>query len=374
MEIKDHNTLFLFFVSLFFTSQGESVFTVKGFHLIGYELESVASTDWIGCIQKCSGNPDCISYNFNTRGSFCQLNNRGIDHFSYIANEILTQDQDYVFQQLKTPKDHQLARPRSSQCDCNCGSDRHCYVKPPPGIGDTKDIPATACKVILDKRNNAKNGPYYLATFPMTTYVYCHMTELPGCGGGGWTLVMKIDGTKPTFRYNSSFWTSTSRTLNIKDGKDMSEKETLLPTYWGIKIVKQICLGMKYDGLTRWVSLNYTGNSSLYDAMKTHHTTNLNVSQWKKLLPNSSLETICTKQGFNVHDSNSGSPLSRARIGILGYSKSDCGRSFTHSRLGFGTAGSSGGMVDANSCGNEARQHGDNGDRSITAFGYIFVK
>ena len=28
--------------------------------------------------------------------------------------------------------------------------------------------------------------------------VYCHMTKhgLDACGGGGWTLVMKIDGTK----------------------------------------------------------------------------------------------------------------------------------------------------------------------------------
>ena len=26
--------------------------------------------------------------------------------------------------------------------------------------------------------------------------VYCHMTEISGCGGGGWTLVMKLDGNK----------------------------------------------------------------------------------------------------------------------------------------------------------------------------------
>ncbi len=24
--------------------------------------------------------------------------------------------------------------------------------------------------------------------------VYCHMHEIPGCGTGGWTLVMKTDG------------------------------------------------------------------------------------------------------------------------------------------------------------------------------------
>ena len=26
--------------------------------------------------------------------------------------------------------------------------------------------------------------------------VYCHLTEISGCGLGGWTLVMKIDGNK----------------------------------------------------------------------------------------------------------------------------------------------------------------------------------
>lgn len=32
--------------------------------------------------------------------------------------------------------------------------------------------------------------------------VYCHMSNsgLGECGGGGWTLVMKIDGTKVTLR------------------------------------------------------------------------------------------------------------------------------------------------------------------------------
>ena len=32
---------------------------------------------------------------------------------------------------------------------------------------------------------------------------YCHMTEISGCGGGGWTLVMKLDGNKVKGNYAS---------------------------------------------------------------------------------------------------------------------------------------------------------------------------
>jgi hypothetical protein len=44
--------------------------------------------------------------------------------------------------------------------------------------------------------SNLKNGIYYLqAKASSQKYpVYCQMTGIPGCGGGGWTLVMKTDG------------------------------------------------------------------------------------------------------------------------------------------------------------------------------------
>ena len=29
--------------------------------------------------------------------------------------------------------------------------------------------------------------------------VYCHMDEISGCGKGGWTLVMKVDGNQVIF-------------------------------------------------------------------------------------------------------------------------------------------------------------------------------
>jgi hypothetical protein len=51
-------------------------------------------------------------------------------------------------------------------------------------------------KALVNFYRSRQNGVYYLQinagaqTYP----VYCHMDEIPGCRGGGWTLVMKIDG------------------------------------------------------------------------------------------------------------------------------------------------------------------------------------
>ena len=43
----------------------------------------------------------------------------------------------------------------------------------------------------------SKSGAYYIKTEEGgVAHTYCHMEEIAGCGRGGWTLVMKIDGEK----------------------------------------------------------------------------------------------------------------------------------------------------------------------------------
>ena len=46
--------------------------------------------------------------------------------------------------------------------------------------------------------SSLSNGIYQLRNYDLLEeyQVYCHMTEISGCGSGGWTLVMKIDGNK----------------------------------------------------------------------------------------------------------------------------------------------------------------------------------
>ena len=51
------------------------------------------------------------------------------------------------------------------------------------------------CKQVLGIDPEAKDGVYQLEDGPH----HCIMGDISGCGGGGWTLAMKIDGAKVCF-------------------------------------------------------------------------------------------------------------------------------------------------------------------------------
>lgn len=53
---------------------------------------------------------------------------------------------------------------------------------------------------------------------------------------------------------------------------------------------------------------------------------------------------------------------------MLGNNENDCGT--CDSRIGFGTGGN---PDNTNTCGNEARNSPDNGDKRIKAMGYILI-
>jgi hypothetical protein len=49
----------------------------------------------------------------------------------------------------------------------------------------------------------AQDGVYRIKAKTSTNFtnVYCHMTPIEGCSGGGWTMVMKINGNKVIHNY-----------------------------------------------------------------------------------------------------------------------------------------------------------------------------
>lgn len=203
--------------------------------------------------------------------------------------------------------------------------------------------------------------------------VYCHMDnnglgENGECSGGGWTLVMKTDGTKMTFHYGSQLW-SNNESFNANDGTTgFDTLETKLPTYWSTPFSK-ICLGMKINTQLNFISIDMPSNS-LHALVADGQYRNilLGRDKWKKLVGSqASLQHNCNKEGFNVFGASFG--LSRTRIGILGNNEDNCGS--CDSRIGFGTGGA---HDNSNTCGNEVRYGGDNGDKHLKTMGYILVQ
>ena len=104
---------------------------------------------------------------------------------------------------------------------------------------------------------------------------------------------MKIDGNSRRFDYDSAFWsnkdTFQSTSLSLDD------KEAKLASYWTLPFT-ELRLGMKVSGVTRWITISYSG-SSLYSLIADgqYRRTSVGKSTWRSLLSRSSLQRNCNK-------------------------------------------------------------------------------
>ncbi|PFX12832.1 Epidermal growth factor-like protein 6 [Stylophora pistillata] len=255
-------------------------------------------------------------------------------------------------------------------CNNSKGSYK-CTCKPQyHGDGLTCEGPFLhSCKEIYKSKRSEENRAYQLLVDHRKVNVYCHMTDdLEGCGGAGWTTVMKMDGNKSTFHFDSKLWSNMSDFNRQGGGTGFDFQETKLPTYWNTSFSK-ICLGMNIGNLSRFILIKKQARSlhSLI-ADGQYRDTSLGRDTWKLLIGSeASLQSNCNKEGFNavtgkIH-------TSKARIGIIANNENHCRG--CDSRIGFGTGGYG---DDSNTCGNEATHFPDNGERHIKAMGYILVQ
>ena len=125
---------------------------------------------------------------------------------------------------------------------------------------------------------------------------------------------------------------------------------------------------MKIGQQIKFIVINQQANSlhSLI-ADGVYRATSLGRDTWKSLIGSQgSLQRHCNKEGFNVEGNID---YSKARIGIIGNEQGNCDSA--DSRIGFGTGGY---PETRNTCGNEAKHGGDNGNKQIRAMGYILVQ
>ena len=189
---------------------------------------------------------------------------------------------------------------------------------------------------------------------------YCDMTG----NGGGWTLIMKIDGTKSTFAYAAAIWTNTS--TYQESFPDLDSNEAKLAGFMTMPFAA-VRLGM-VDGATRWLTTPVSASSMLSLLQMGYTATSLGRGTWKSLLADPSLQSECNLEGFNAVCGGDAA----CRIGIVSNNESDCAS--CDSRVGFGCVGSYCGQDNSNTCGNEATCTGDNGDKSVKTFGYVMVR
>ena len=174
--------------------------------------------------------------------------------------------------------------------------------------------------------------------------------------------------SQSTFHDSSGYWRNKTE-YNLRGGETgFDAQETKLPTYWNTSFSK-ICLGMKIGKKINFIVINKQANS-LYSLIADgqYRATSLGRDTWKRLIGSqASLQVNCNREGFNVKSNTWWT--SRAIIGFLGNNQANCVSG--ESRIGFGTGGY---PYNGVTCGNTAMDSPDNGDKQITAMGYILVK
>ncbi|MCA9635063.1 MAG: hypothetical protein KC420_03405 [Myxococcales bacterium] len=92
--------------------------------------------------------------------------------------------------------------------------------------------------------------------------------------------------------------------------------------------------------------------------------TNVGRNAWKSLITNSSLQTNCNREGFNN--------APRTRLGIFSNQENDCNT--PDSYIGIGNLNAGCNNIPEARVGNMASCTPDNGDKSLVAFGVVFVR
>ncbi|CAB4019859.1 Hypothetical predicted protein [Paramuricea clavata] len=255
-------------------------------------------------------------------------------------------------------------------------------------IKDLEPLIHESCKEILTSSRNNGDGVYQISVGNNTVIdVYCQMTNVSGCKGGGWTLAMKINGSLSTFKYSSSYWTSKNAYNDDAYGRNggLDNREYKGSTYWRTSF-KEICVVMKYGGRLRAFSFSYPA-SSLYNLIAdgNHRQTQVGRAQWKSLISGSSLQLHCNREGFNLRSDSTLSKYRvtvKVRLGIIANQQNHCDS--PDSYVGLGAEGGWNYPVDPNWCqppdkslnsaGNLGQCSPDNGNKNTKAMAYILVR
>jgi hypothetical protein len=237
-------------------------------------------------------------------------------------------------------------------CDGGCPGNGYCAAGEcayPSCIARLLSQPkATSGVYLVDPDGSGGEAPFR---------AFCEMV----LDGGGWTLVLKVDGTKNTFLHDETIWEDA--TTFHPESPDLDAAEAKLAGYATIPFV-YMRVGMVQNDATHWLILPLEGESVAALMKSGFHETNVGRAAWERLPARGSLQSNCNREGINVS-----TPQANARIGIVANNQNDC--STCNSWIAFGAEGNSTGAL---ACGNVADTSPDNGNRHDALFGYVMVR
>ncbi|KAL9980374.1 hypothetical protein ACROYT_G008951 [Oculina patagonica] len=196
--------------------------------------------------------------------------------------------------------------------DIAAGGNTKSVDLPLPSDITDKNTNWSSCGEILRHNSSNTSGYYNLTNGNFTWRTHCMMKGISTCGGGAWTLVMRVNGSQDTFRYNSTEWSKTA-TANKR-------RETKLLGYW-LSPFNKICVQLRFpqfnDTKTALV-LNHAA-PSLHSVLlqggnlsKTEAVSSITEDPWTPNTPGSS----CLEKGLNMIVSNNITTI-KLRIGVV---------------------------------------------------------
>ncbi len=241
------------------------------------------------------------------------------------------------------------------------------------GVETAPEGPPASCLVLHERDPSVKSGTYTIdpdAAGPIEPFaVFCEMVA----DGGGWTLALKVDGSKTTFAYDASYWTN-AETLN-PGSTNLDAVETKSMSFSTVPF-RQLRLGMREGGVDRFATIAVTHSSLRAAFSGARISTIAGRDAWLKLLGAPVLQPNCNDEGLNIRYATGIAP--RVRIGIIGNEQADCAtpdsyigigaeHTLTPTCFGIGAPPVIVGNLAREACGSDA-------DRTTFAFALVFVR
>ncbi|XP_001640993.2 uncharacterized protein LOC5521309 [Nematostella vectensis] len=246
----------------------DAVFTATEDEYLNFSaIKTVTAHRPFDCNLHCLVEPDCQSTNYHpptrmcelcdhtfTSRPACKVNKPGYIHFD--SNKGSISHDPFRNVRCKNGGTCHSACAKNSEWQCACQPNTTGMLCE-QFAGNTP----TSCKEVYSK-GIGKNTAYILSLENKSIEIYCHLTVIDGCGDGGWTLAMKVNGSKDTFIYGSSLWTDKSAYNPSAGLTDFDNQETKLPSYWAVPFTK-ICIGLKVGDTLKSMTIPYTATHSM---------------------------------------------------------------------------------------------------------------